>query len=181
MFSINGNYVWFDKLNELINFYNNRFHRTIKMKPIDVEKSHENHLLKTVYNYSRHQHQQQHRRSQEEEPAAVRRLKFKINDFVRISKHKGVFEKGYTPNWGTEIFKIVKVNRQQYPEFYYLEDYTGESIKGGFYAYELQKVKHPNGYLIERVLKRKGNKSFCKFLGFSDKHNAWIDSTDTLL
>lgn len=163
MFSMNSNYVWIDKVKDLVHFYNNRLHRTIKMKPVDVKREHEQFLLRSAFNYS-------------QEP--VKRTKYKVNDFVRVSKYKGVFEKGYTPNWGTEIFKIVKVNKQ-YPEFYYLEDYTGEPIKGGFYAHELQKVKHPDGYLIEKVLKRKGKKAFCKFLGFSNEHNSWVDA-DTI-
>jgi len=37
--------------------------------------------------------------------------KFKVGDSVRVSKYKTVFEIGYTPNWTTEVFKIVKVQR----------------------------------------------------------------------
>ncbi|KAG5314864.1 POL2 protein, partial [Pseudoatta argentina] len=37
--------------------------------------------------------------------------KFKIGDSVRVSKYKTIFEKGYTPNWTTEVFTIVKVQR----------------------------------------------------------------------
>lgn len=164
MFSRKSKYVWIDEIKDLMNIYNNRFHRTIKMNPFDVKKKHESHLLRTAYNYNK---------------SVVKRLKFKLNDHVRVSKYKGVFEKGYTPNWGTEIFKIVKVNKQ-YPEFYYLKDYLGESIDGGFYAYELLKVKHPDGYLVEKILKRKGSKAFCKYLGFSDQHNSWVD-VDTII
>ena len=32
--------------------------------------------------------------------------KFKVGDNVRISKKKAMFEKGYTPRWTEEIFKI---------------------------------------------------------------------------
>ena len=35
MFSISKN-VYIDKLDDLVNEYNNTYHRTIKMKPIDV-------------------------------------------------------------------------------------------------------------------------------------------------
>lgn len=134
------------------------------MKPIDVKKEHESHLLQSAYNYG---------------DKNVKSTKFKLNDHVRVSKYKGVFEKGYTPNWGTEIFKIVKIDRK-FPEFYHLVDYLGEPIEGGFYAHELQKVKNPDGYLIEKVIKRKGDKAFCKYLGFSDAHNSWVDA-DTLV
>ena len=32
--------------------------------------------------------------------------KFQVGDFVRISKHKNIFAKGYTPNWYEEVFVI---------------------------------------------------------------------------
>ena len=35
--------------------------------------------------------------------------KFKTGDFVRISKYKIIFEKGYTPNWSEEVFVIKKI------------------------------------------------------------------------
>jgi len=35
--------------------------------------------------------------------------KLRKGDHVRISKYEHVFEKGYTPNYTTEIFKIRKV------------------------------------------------------------------------
>ena len=31
--------MYIDKLNDIVNEYNNAYHRTIKMKPIDVKKS----------------------------------------------------------------------------------------------------------------------------------------------
>jgi len=34
-------------------------------------------------------------------------VKFKVGNSVR--KYKMVFEKGYTSNWTTEVFKIVKI------------------------------------------------------------------------
>ena len=39
--------------------------------------------------------------------------KFKVGDSVRVSKYKTIFEKGYTPNWTTEVFTIVKIQRNQ--------------------------------------------------------------------
>ena len=42
----NNNTVWYNILPELIKTYNNRYHRTIKMKPIDVNKTYEKHIKK---------------------------------------------------------------------------------------------------------------------------------------
>ncbi|KAL6420762.1 hypothetical protein ACFW04_013875 [Cataglyphis niger] len=60
--------------------------------------------------------------------------KFKIGDLVRVSKYKTIFKKSYTPNWITEVFKIVKVRRIN--PVTNLEDYRGKSIAGAFHEYE---------------------------------------------
>jgi len=67
--------------------------------------------------------------------------KFKVSDSVRMSKYKTVFEKGYTPNWIIEVFKIVKVQCTNLVT-YLLEAYRGKSIVGAFYEYELHRVTH---------------------------------------
>ena len=46
-----NNTVWYNILPELIKTYNNRYHRTMKMKPMDVNKTNEKHIKNTVYNY----------------------------------------------------------------------------------------------------------------------------------
>ena len=46
-----SNTVWYNILPELIKKYNNRYHRTIKMKPIDINKTNEKHIKNIVYNY----------------------------------------------------------------------------------------------------------------------------------
>ena len=81
--------------------------------------------------------------------------KFKVNDKVRVSKVKQLFEKGYTPNWSTEIFTITKVMKTK-PVVYYLKDYKDQPVAGTFYEHELLKVKYPDVYLVEKVLKKRG-------------------------
>lgn len=155
-FSARGNYKWFDILPNIINFYNNKIHRTTGMKPIDVK-----HTTKlSVYNH----------------PKVALKAKFRVGDMVRISKFKGVFEKGYTANYSTELFKIVKVNITN-PVTYMIEDVYGQPIKGCFYEYELQRTKYSDIYLVEKVLKKKDNKLFVKWLGLPSDQNEWINKT----
>ena len=45
-----NNTIWYNILPELKKTYNNRYHRTIKMKPINVNKTNEKHI-KIIYNY----------------------------------------------------------------------------------------------------------------------------------
>lgn len=104
----------------------------------------------------------------------LKRPKFRVGDHVRISKYKGDFYKGYTPNWSTEIFTITKINHTT-PPTYYIADRKNHSILGSFYEYELQRTKFPDLYLIEKVLKRKGNRLFVKWLGLSNEENSWVE------
>ena len=83
--------------------------------------------------------------------------KFKVGDIVRISKYKHLFQKGYTPNWTTEHFKVIRINITS-PTTYLLKDMQGHPIKGYFYENKLQKTNNPNIYLPNRTnitLKRK--------------------------
>ena len=76
-----------DKLDDIVNKYNNTCHSTIKMKPVDVK-------LSTFINSSKEINGED--------------LKFKIGDIVRISKYKNIFVKDYVPNWSEEVFVIKK-------------------------------------------------------------------------
>ena len=79
--------VYLDVLNDIVDEYNNTYHRTIKVKPIDVGDD---------------SFAQYNEEFNEKNP------KFKIADHVRISKYKNIFAKGYTPNWSEEIFVVKK-------------------------------------------------------------------------
>jgi hypothetical protein len=134
-FSFQGSHEWLSILSSLIHEYNNTVHRTIKMKPSNVKPSNEAKLLKTVYNRLK----------------IFKKGKFKVGEHVRIIKYKAIFDKGYEPNWSTEIFKIVKIQITN-PVTYLLEDYQGDQISGGFYEFELQKVNDSQAYLVEKIL-----------------------------
>jgi hypothetical protein len=59
-----------------------------------------------------------------------------------------------------------------------LKDVQGEDILGGFYDEELQKVKHSDIYLVEKVLRKKVKKLYVKWLGLNNTHNSWIDNSN---
>ena len=118
----NSKNVYFDVLNDIVAEYNNTYHKTIKMKPIDIGD-----VSFAEYN----------EKFNEKGP------KFKVGDHVRISKHKNVFAKGYTPNWSEEIFVIKKI-KNTVPWTYVISDLNGEEILGSFYEKELQKTNQKN-------------------------------------
>lgn len=161
-FNLRGSHKWTDILTEIIGKYNRTKHRTIKMRPIDVR---DNELLKTVYF-----------RIKMVDP---RKQKFNVGDLVRISKYKTSFEKSYLPNWSTEIFTVSKVQRTN-PRTYILKDGKGEEIAGCFYSEELQKSSEPNVFLVEKVIRRRGNRVLVKWLGFPPSENSWIAADDLL-
>ena len=103
MTSVSTN-AYIDKLDDIVNKHNNTYHSTIKMKPADVKSN--------IYNDS-------------SKEVNDKNLKFKIGDFVRISKYKNIFTEGYTPNWSEEVFVIKKV-KNTVPWTYVINDLNGE-------------------------------------------------------
>ena len=69
--------MYIDKIDGIVNEYNNTYHRTIKMKPIDVNDNTYINIDKDVND---------------------KNPKFKVDDHVKMSKHKNIFAKGCTPN-----------------------------------------------------------------------------------
>ena len=110
--------IYADKIDDIVNKYNNTYHRTIKMKSIDVKDN-------TYINFGKE--------SNNRDP------KFKIGDHVRISKQKNIFAKGYTPNWSEEIF-VIKKCKYTIPWTYVISDLNGEEVIEKFYEKELQKT-----------------------------------------
>lgn len=114
---------WIDILDDLVDDYNTTKHSTIRMTPIEASKEeNEKELMEKLY----------------PEPA-VEEPKFKLGEWVRISRQKGVFEKGYTQTWSKAIYKIVRISIQK-PILCYLIDENKEAVEGGFYQNELQKT-----------------------------------------
>lgn len=165
MFSQKGSYQWHDSLSDLIKKYNNSYHRTIGMKPVNVNESNENLVLQRI------------KRSTKPAVDKVRAKSFKEDDKVRISKYKHVFRKGYLPNWTNEVFTVYRVQPTT-PTTYLLKDSRGELLQGGFYGHELLLSTVGDVYLVEKVLKRKKDQVLVRWLGFDKEHDSWIPTKD---
>ena len=126
--------VYIDKLDDIVNEYNNTYHRTIKMKPVDVKDN-------TYIDFKKEVN--------DKDP------KFKVGDHVRISKYKNIFAKGYTPNWSEEVF-VSKI-KNTVPQTYAINDLNAEEITGTFYEKELQKTNQQE-FRIEKVIERNEDK-----------------------
>ena len=151
MTSISKN-VYIDKLDNIVNKYNNTYHSTIKMKPVDVKSSTYIDSGKEI---------------NDKDP------KFKIGDAVRISKYKNILPKCYVKNWSAEVLLIRKV-KNTVPWTYVISDLKGEEIVRMFYEKDLQKTNQKE-FRIEKVIKRKGDKLYVKRKGYDSSFNSWID------
>ena len=96
--------VYIDKLDDIVNEYNNTYHRTIKMKSVDVKEN-------TYIDFKKELN--------DKDP------KLKVGDYVRTSIYKNIFAKRYMPNWCEEVFVIKKV-KNTVPWTYVIIDLNGE-------------------------------------------------------
>lgn len=109
----------------------------------------------------------------------MKKMKFKVGDFVRISKFKKVFDRGFTHGFSPEVFRVAKVYRK-FPGQYKLIDLSGNDIQGGFYKEELTAVADPNVYLVQDILKRKNGKVLVQWYGFPKSQATWEDENNIL-
>ena len=162
----NNNTVWYNILPKLIKIYNNRYHSTIKMKPIQVNKSNEKYIKENIYAYNK----------------TSKNPKFKINDLVRISlKRRDIFDKpSGNIKWSEELFKIHSINKSNVIT-YKIKDLNDEIIKGQFYEKELQKTKNNSQvYIIEKIIRKNKNKYLVKWRNYSDDFNSWVNENDII-
>ena len=73
-----------DVLQALVDGYNASYHRSIKMKPKDVRRTHQAIIRQRLYGVTK-----RHRKKP---------YKYDVGAWVRVSKQRLVFDKGYTPN-----------------------------------------------------------------------------------
>ena len=95
--------MYIDKLDDMLNRYNNTYHSAIKMKPVDVNPD-----MHVEYNKENNKEGS----------------KFKVGDHARISEYKNIFEKDFVPNWSEEIFVIKRV-KNTVPWKYAISDLNG--------------------------------------------------------
>ena len=154
MTSVSKN-VYIDKLDDIVNKYNNTYHSTIKMKTVDVKSN-------TYIDSSKE--------INDKDP------KFKISDFVRISKYKNIFANVFTLNCSEEVFVIKKVNKlcqghmllMIFMEKNFFERFTKKNCK----------KTNQKEFRIEKVIKRKDDKLCVKWKGHNNSFNSWIDKKD---
>lgn len=170
-FTYKKTHKYIDVLQKIVNAYNHTRHSSIRMEPAAV----------TIDNAIKAWRNIQSRHKVIEE----RPLKYKVGDYVRISKQKAAFDKGYLTGWSEEIFKVTKAKLRQSIPTYELQDLSGEPIEGYFYEQELVLVNkniNEEEFIIEEILQSRGKgknkKVLVKWQGYPDKFNSWIPATN---
>jgi hypothetical protein len=153
---------WIDRHEQLLEWYNFKPHRGIDNRsPYSMSRWPENVTLCV-----------------DKKPDSFLQPKLKIGDVVRVSRQKGIFEKGYTANWSQEQFTIVmiRVSLCDDPPVYYVQDWYHRPVRRGLYEQEVQLVKYPWVYLVEKVIKRDPSKKrmLVKWVGLDSTNNEWI-------
>lgn len=162
VFTYRNSYKYIDVLKDIVASYNKSYHRSIGMSPADVKPIHHSKIFMRLYGYT-----------------TKTLFRFNTGDFVRISKLRRTFQRGYLPAWTEEVF-VVHERYETNPPTYKLRDLKGEDIEGRFYQEELQKVKKSDHsyWSIEKILRTRGegrNKEyFVKWTGFDSSFNSWI-------
>jgi len=157
-------------LDKIMLIYNQRPHRSLSNStPTEVHHSDHDTIDTFLKQYSN------------ESKVKKKKNKFNVGDTVRINRTTNVFEKG-NYLWSTELFKVAKILDTK-PITYRLRDTKDEEILGGFYDYELQKVKNASEiYQIEKILKtrtRGGKKQLLvRWLGYNSDFDSWIGVED---
>ena len=118
--------LYIDKLDDIVNEYNNTYHKAIKMKPFDIKDNGYIDFSKKV---------------NDKDP------KLKVDDCVRISKNKNIFAIGYTPNWSEEVSVIKKV-KNTVSWAHVINDINGEKLLEHFMKKNYKRLIKEN---LERI------------------------------
>ena len=72
---------------------------------------------------------------------------------------------------------MIKRVKNVFPWIYVINDLNSEEIIGTFYEKELQKTNQQK-FRTTKVIKKKGNKLYFKWIRYGNSFNSWIDKKD---
>ena len=114
---------WYNKIDDFVDFYNNKLHSVTKQKPADV-----------FINGLRPKIRSQKLSKRDDAP------QFKVGDQVRTRVDKTsrkIVKKSMSNNWSDDIFTVHEVDDKQSPVMYKLIDKNNKILKRKYYHFEL--------------------------------------------
>ena len=176
---------WTGVIQEIVDGINHSYNASIGMRPVDVNFKNAENVRQTLEQKAIEKFQNKRGKK-----------KFKIGDKIRIEKHKHIFQKGFMPNFTSEIFVIDQVRDHvpYQPITYRIRDQNGELIKGWFYAHdfsrfrpELETNSQEKGqpiYDIDKIIRKRKKEGreylYVKWKGYGEEHNSWIPASTLL-
>lgn len=175
-FTAYGTRKYIDVLDDLVEAYNNKIHRSIKMKPIDVTAITEYIAYNNLYKNDK--------LKQLNKPTDGISKQLTTGATVRKTYELNSFDKGYYPNWTDQNYKIVETIHKNQKPLYVIENFRGDREKRRFYPEELQKIHTNTEYRIEKIIRKRKTGNITQFLvkwiGYPDSENSWIPAKDIL-
>ena len=151
-------------LKQLVDSYNNSYHRSIRTSPNLVNKKNENNIRKVLYG--------------ENEDVVV--FKYKAGDYVRISLEKELFSKGYLQGWEKDIYVISNLFPTTPPR-YTIKDLNNSEYSHKFYTQQLQKINFEEfPFDTFKVLKVKGDKLLIEKVNSDNSVRSWTNKSSLL-
>ena len=166
----NNSYELVRFLDQAMNIYLHRKHRTIKMSPMEAEKNENGKKIRRTYfeKYRDANMKQQ-------------KAKFSVGDSVRIYKERGTFHRGYNEDFTEEIFTITKVLRNLPVPRFKIKEYSGNDVIRNFFQDELIHYNPPEFYEID-VLDTRGMGKKKEYLvhyrGWPNSYDEWKKASD---
>ena len=167
---------YIDVLQDIVHAYNHTRHSSTRMQPTVVTRENARIARENIARRWKDDNKIKRR---------MQKAKYHVGDLVRISRAKGIFEKGYEANWSEEIFRIHRVLKWRNPHVYELSDLAGEIIDGIFYEQELGRVDknlQEEEFIVDRVIKSRGRGANKQLLvswrGYPSKFDSWIPASN---
>jgi transposase InsO family protein len=167
-FTAKGTSRWTDVIQQLVDSYNRSTHRSIKMRPIEVNDDNRHLVYNNLYDSMTRLR-----------PRHGKAFNIGFGDNVRINKLVQPFRKGYLPSWSEETFKVVSANRGPEQTMFKVRDASGKFYEPRLYADEIQPVTEnaQSTFRIEKILRTKivdgSTYRLIKWLGFPSSFNTW--------
>lgn len=154
---------WIDNFQRIIDIRNDTPHSRLKIKPKNINRRNEGQIYRKFYGTQRR----------------IVNPKFAIGEKVRIElSAEEKFRKSFFPSWSPAVFTIIAVNRK-YPCTYKLKNFGNIELARSYYEEELQRVKYPDIWLVDKVVGRRGNMRKVRWLGLEDpRYDTWVHKDD---
>ena len=166
-FTAKGTRRYVDVLDDLVTAYNSSYHRSIKMRPIDVSQANGAQVFQNLYKVT----------TMRELIQRKAKSSLKTDDLVRKQYELKPFDKSYYPNWTDQTFNVQSVFKGVNKPVYKIDD----NSKQRFYPEQVQKIKETL-YRVENIIRRrtiKGKKQcYVKWLNYPNEFNSWINESD---